>query len=314
MIGISTRIIHSFDTVDNWNTVNPLIKKGEVIFKEKSNGKVVLAVGNTDGGVNAADAPVVYDEDIVLGYIDEIDTTISAATTNLNGIVSQANTDLNEIVDSAEDYVDEAKTSCANDKQSCQTIKSEVETIAGNMGNPVTNITFENGNLVIEKATGEPVTIKISSPLDAYPVGSFYFSQNSTNPATLFGGTWEQLEQGRVLLSQGTNYPAGSTGGEATHTLTVAEMPKHSHTRGTMNITGDVSLAVPWTGATRNGALSTTSNNENFVGGQVNQTKVNHLYLNASNGWTGATSEEGESQAFNVMQPYISVYIWLRKA
>ena len=318
MIYISTRIIHSFDTVDNWNTVNPLIKKGEIIFKEKSNGKVVLAVGNTDGGVNAADAPVVYDEDVVLEYIDEIDTTISAATTNLNGIVSQANTDLNEIVDSAEDYVDESKTSCANDKQSCQTIKSEVETIAGNMGNPVTNITFENGNLVIEKATGDPVTIKISSPLDAYPVGSFYFSQNSTSPATLFGGTWEQLEQGRVLLSQGTNYPAGSTGGEATHTLTVAEMPKHSHTRGTMNITGSVSGAsikgvVDAAPVGGSGAFKTTSTYQWFDGGNGGaERNGSYADFDASRSWTGATSKEGQSQPFNNMQPYLSVYIWKR--
>lgn len=321
VIDISTRIIHSFDTVDNWNTVNPLIKKGEIIFKEKSNGKVVLAVGNVDGGVNAADAPVVYDEDIVLGYIDEIDTTIDTATTNLNGIVSQANTDLNEIVDSAEDYVDEAKTSCANDKQSCQTIKSEVETIAGNMGNPVTNITFENGNLVIEKATGDPVTIKISSPLDAYPVGSFYFSQNSTSPATLFGGTWEQLEQGRVLLSQGTNYPAGSTGGEATHTLTVAEMPKHSHTRGTMNITGTVyasedNVADGYTFKHPSGAFTAGTSDIQGTIIEMNGGSYPLAYLNfdASRSWTGATSEEGKSQAFNVMQPYISVYIWKRTA
>ena len=271
------------------------------------------------GGVNAADAPVVYDEDVVLGYIDEIDTTISAATTNLNDIVSQANTDLNEIVDSAEDYVDEAKTSCANDKQSCQNIKSEVETIAGNMGNPVTNISFENGNLIITKATGDPVTIKISSPLDAYPVGSFYFSQNSTSPATLFGGTWEQLEQGRVLLSQGTNYPAGSTGGEATHTLTVAEIPSHSHTRGTMNITGSINYVASGYGEENSKATGAFIANKwyktsgyNNIGGSG--TLIEDLQLNAANSWTGETSEEGESQAFNVLQPYISVYIWKRTA
>ena len=320
MIIISTRIIHSFDTVDNWNTVNPLIKKGEIIFKEKSNGKVVLAVGNADGGVNAADAPVVYDEDIVLGYIDEIDTTIDTATTNLNDIVSQANTDLNEIVDSAEDYVDEAKTSCANDKQSCQTIKSEVETIAGNMGNPVTNITFENGNLVIEKVTGDPVTIKISSPLDAYPVGSFYFSQNSTSPETLFGGTWEQLEQGRVLLSQGTNYPAGSTGGEATHTLTVAEMPSHSHTRGTMNITGsfdtheDSSPTANIWNAT--GAFTAIQGLTPLPILQISTAEYSpsRVSFNAANSWSGKTSYAGNGTAHNNLPPYISVYVFKRIA
>ena len=61
-----------------------------------------------------------------------------------------------------------------------------------------------------------------------YPVGSIYISVNSTSPASLFGGTWEQLKD-RFLLSAGNTYTAGSTGGEANHTLTVDEMPSHSH-------------------------------------------------------------------------------------
>ena len=55
--------------------------------------------------------------------------------------------------------------------------------------------------------------------LDSYPVGSIYMSVNSTSPADLFGGTWEAMPAGRVLLAQGTSewgveYQAGSTGGE----------------------------------------------------------------------------------------------------
>ena len=77
-----------------------------------------------------------------------------------------------------------------------------------------------------------------------YPVGSIYISTVSTNPATLFGfGTWEAMPAGRVLLAQGksswgTTYNAGSTGGEATHQLTVGELPSHNHTAST-NTTGN---------------------------------------------------------------------------
>lgn len=66
--------------------------------------------------------------------------------------------------------------------------------------------------------------------LNAYPVGSIYISVNSTSPATLFGGTWERI-QDVFLLAAGSSYSAGSTGGAATVTLTAAQsgVPAHSH-------------------------------------------------------------------------------------
>ena len=65
-------------------------------------------------------------------------------------------------------------------------------------------------------------------PCPYYPVGSIYLSVNSTNPGTIFGGTWEQIKD-RFLLACGSTYSNGSTGGEAKHTLTTNEMPSHSH-------------------------------------------------------------------------------------
>ena len=53
-------------------------------------------------------------------------------------------------------------------------------------------------------------------------------SVNNTNPATLFGGTWEEI-QGKFLLGRSTAHAAGTTGGEETHTLTSNEMPAHTH-------------------------------------------------------------------------------------
>lgn len=64
--------------------------------------------------------------------------------------------------------------------------------------------------------------------LAAHPVGSYYWSSEATDPATLFGGTWERVKD-RFLYAVGDGSAAGDTGGEATHTLTEAEMPKHYH-------------------------------------------------------------------------------------
>lgn len=61
-----------------------------------------------------------------------------------------------------------------------------------------------------------------------YPIGSIYTSSNPANPGTLFGGTWVQIKD-TFLLTAGDTYKAGTTGGEASHTLSVAEIPSHGH-------------------------------------------------------------------------------------
>lgn len=58
-----------------------------------------------------------------------------------------------------------------------------------------------------------------------HPVGSFYISQQSTSPASLFGGTWVQVTN---AVLRGATSTTGYTGSD-THTLTVNEMPQHRH-------------------------------------------------------------------------------------
>ena len=62
-----------------------------------------------------------------------------------------------------------------------------------------------------------------------YPVGSIYMSAVNVSPASFLGGTWQAIEQGRMLMAAGSSWQAGTTGGAAYHALTVAEMPAHDH-------------------------------------------------------------------------------------
>lgn len=123
-----------------------------------------------------------------------------------------------------------------------------------------------------------------------YPVGSIYMSVNSTSPATLFGGTWEAI-QGKFLLgADGGTYKAGSTGGEATHTLTVDEMPKHTHSM----YSGNSDAPDTW-----------EPDGGSYLLDSVTEDK--HTWW-ASLGMNYA----GGGAEHNNMPPYLAVYIWKR--
>ena len=128
--------------------------------------------------------------------------------------------------------------------------------------------------------------------LAPYPVGSIYTSANSTSPAELFGGTWEQLKD-RFLLATGDNYQAGSTGGEAQHKLTVEEMPKHQH-----------ELVASATTTNQSGILDKSGQYlaRSDAGGD------NKLH------WCTFTSTKGNGEKHNNMPPYLAVYMWKRIA
>lgn len=132
-----------------------------------------------------------------------------------------------------------------------------------------------------------------------HPVGSIYQSTVSTSPATLFGGTWEQLS-GRFLIAANSTYSAGSTGGEASHTLTVNEMPSHEGHLVSNNYSGGSDVG---TAKGKYLAASTMSDYENDGRGW-NLVSNNEIY---PPGYS-----RGGGQAHNNMPPYLAVYMWKR--
>lgn len=137
---------------------------------------------------------------------------------------------------------------------------------------------------------------------NVYPVGSIYMSVNSTNPGTLFGGTWEQI-QGKFLLGMSSSYPAGSSGGEASHTLTTNEMPAHAHNPA--NQTGYYGFI-------------TNSQKAFAVGDMGSQSGSGRYYPYASATYdisrNTQTGSVGGGASQNNMPPYLAVYVWKRTA
>jgi microcystin-dependent protein len=168
----------------------------------------------------------------------------------------------------------------------------------------------------LSEVVSSAVAAAVSQTLQTiYPVGAYYISESATNPATLFGfGTWELLTD-RTLMGAGSSYAVGAQGGEATHTLTVAEMPSHRHALGlSTDNDGNHSLSRPnsviW-------APSDHSPEANYPTGTKRKFGVNGTFGDRGVtefydcGWISTT---GTSSAHNNLPPYRAVYIFRRTA
>lgn len=137
-----------------------------------------------------------------------------------------------------------------------------------------------------------------AAKLAAWPVGSIYMSLQATSPATLFGGTWERVANGRMLIgADSASYPAGSTGGEAKHALTETEMPSHNHGVQQAGSDGAIPMEMGKDGTYQNDTyLSFGTSVKPFAESTI------------------LISYRGGNQPHNNMPPYLSVYMWRRTA
>ena len=159
-----------------------------------------------------------------------------------------------------------------------------------------------------------------------YPAGSIYISVNNTNPEVLFPGTtWVAFGAGRTLVginSSDTDFDTvEETGGSKTKTLADTNIPAHIHHVSAKTSIGTAKSTVIQ--ARFNGGYDGTSGYNSFSydgysgasnsGGSI-------AYLSGS-GHTHSvdinefnTDSTGTGTAFNIMNPYITVYMWKRTA
>lgn len=144
-----------------------------------------------------------------------------------------------------------------------------------------------------------------------YPVGTWYSTSDAAfNPNKVWGGNWELLEEGRVLLSAGQNYTAGRSYGNNSPTLTDNQIahkhdftnpkiPNHHHAIPGNWSTGSGSTTAYMTTANRSATTRTTSTDGG--GGVCSGGDVHRL---------GATTRS----AYSTMQLSTAAYLWHRTA
>lgn len=134
-----------------------------------------------------------------------------------------------------------------------------------------------------------------------HPVGSFYITTQNENPAQILGfGTWEKIE-GKMILGANNTYPAGSVGGNATHTLSKSELPNY------------YLQLKSGAGTTEQIAFITDEPSFSFYGNHGSMTS-SQTSGGVGFGEPSGLNSGGEGQAFSILGPYFAAYIWHRTA
>lgn len=205
----------------------------------------------------------------------------SAASIKVNGI---------EGVDDNITITGEDVPLSADDDTPLNTAITQLEAAAEQLATDVEQLTTDVEQLATdaEQLTADVEQLQSAMPsvLDAYPVGALYWSSKSTSPASLFGGTWTQIKD-RFILAAGSSYSNGATGGAATVTLTIDQIPSHRH---------DAKVILP------SGESGTSGYGiEKWASGEYG-------YKAASTNYVGGGGSH------NNMPPYIVKYCWERTA
>lgn len=176
------------------------------------------------------------------------------------------------------------------------------------IGSMTTNSTVDmiDKTMRIENAPADAAAVRklIEESLAAqraedYARIKIWASNDPTSPASFIGGTWERIE-GKFIMGASDTYPAGSTGGSATHAQTKEELYPHSHRLMQSGKNAKMNTASMG----RNGTI--TSDRDEYVA------FGDSVQLFSSYSFTIETV--GDGQPMNILNPYYSVYIWRRVA
>jgi hypothetical protein len=262
---------------------------------------MALETGTYIDSLNASN-PVATDG---LAQADEhlrlIKSTVKSTFPNLSGAVTATHTAINAKV---AEPVSAITSDGSTPSLASGVTGEEVKALIGATDAAITTATDSEGEVTPALAVGitaEEIRTLINAAdsataatlLNVYPIGCIYTSIVSTSPSTLFGGTWESFGQGRVLVGHDdsanpdSDFVASSgdgssvlVGGAKTHTLSVDEIPSHTH--------GISNFEDP-TGTGSTGSAD-----------------------GASSFSTVATESTGGGLAHNNVQPYVVVYMWKR--
>ncbi|MFK4566440.1 phage baseplate protein [Enterococcus sp. UD-01] len=179
----------------------------------------------------------------------------------------------------------------------------------GNLLYPKTHVSaIDNLDEAVVKKTGDEEIAGVKNFKDAiqingknlldifYPVGAIFQTLNSTNPATLMGGTWERIK-GKVLVGvdEGdTDFSLGKTGGSKLHDHGLSKAYAQLQMTGTTLAYKGLSKDIPEY--------------------KANVRANNFTALADSTTLAWGTALAGKTDSSSNLQPYTTVFMWKRIA
>lgn len=140
-------------------------------------------------------------------------------------------------------------------------------------------VTFEDWSTIIDKI---------------YPVGSIYLSADNESPSSKLGGSWTRLSGG-YLYGATAEQTTGVVGGSSRKTLTLSNMPAHTHNIYAWRTVREASTA----GAPSSGSFQ-------------DRVMVYSGSAPAAGNSESITTNRGSGTSFDISPAYIRVSIWKR--
>ena len=143
------------------------------------------------------------------------------------------------------------------------------------------------------------------------PIGSLYWSENNTNPSTIYPGTtWVQITD-KFIVAAGSTYKAGSSYGAASHTHTSAA---HTHTvNGHTHSTGNHTLTIAEMPSHDHAARYGSTIDGDGTGYRFTNTNGTNRAIIENEGG-GQAHNHGDTGSSSNMPPYLIVFMWKRTA
>lgn len=286
----NTRVKNKRDTEANWESKNPVLLDGEIIVVTTTSGDTRFKVG--DGKKTYKQLP--FQDQKTRDLIPSVDSSLSSTSTNpVQNKIIKSELDKKADKTALDNKFDKAGGTLTGNLTGKYIAGTWLQTTeATDFGKKPGKIAIlDDSGWIYYRTPSELLSdiggVAINNFIDTiYPLGSIYITTSNTAPMSLFPGTYWLPIYDRFLLGGGSGYKVGSTGGEATHTLTVDEMPNHKHSISYPNAAGPEEAAI--------GYPADSDTNKSW-GAEMCKTQ-----------------SAGNSVAHNNMPPYLAVYIWKR--